>query len=141
MKNKILYTLLGVMVALNIGLIVFVGTADKCECENIGTGGNVGVTDEEKLKEGYMVLNDKIIEYLKEVYDPSKIDMDSLEPTTYVVTLREFKEKGYDVSMFINPVSMKECNLDESYGRFIIIGTNEDGTPDYTYSTNLDCGE
>ena len=139
MKNKILYILLGIMVVLNIGLIVFVGKSNdseyECNCDD------VQLTDDEKLQNGYMELNDKMIEYLKEIYDTDEYVNEDGETTVYTITLGEISKKGYDISMFVDPVTGKQCNLDESYGRFIILGTREDGTLDYTYNVNIDCFE
>ena len=62
-----------------------------------------------------------------------------IKPSVNVITLRELKEKGYDISMFVNKKTNKLCDLDLTKGTFEVLGTNEDGTVNYEYHFDYDC--
>ena len=62
-----------------------------------------------------------------------------VEPNSYKVTLGEFKDKGKDISMFVNPITEEKCNLENTYGRFVVLGELENGKTDYIYDVVLSC--
>ena len=41
--------------------------------------------------------------------------------------------------MFVNPITNIQCSLEKTYGRFIVLGTTDDGKTDYTYTTSVNC--
>ena len=137
MRDKILYILLFVLVILGLGLIIFIKTDCNCDCKCDESN----MTDTEILEESYMKLSTKLIEYLEDIYNNPQYMNGGLEPNTYIVTLGELKDKGYDISMFVNPNTNKACDLEKTLGKFIILGETEEGKTDFTYSTSFYCEE
>ena len=133
MRNKILYIFLFILVILGVGLIVFVNRDCDCNCKEPEK------TEQEILEESYKELNNKLIEYLEDIYNNDKYINGGVEPNTYIVTLKEFKDRGYDISMFVNPSTGVACDLEKTFGRFIVIGETENGKTDFTYSTSINC--
>ncbi len=96
-------------------------------------------TDEQIKEEAYNNLSDVLFKYIEEIYDTDEWARGNPAPGVYKTTLRDLEEKGKDISMFINPITKKACDLDKTYGRFIVIGQNDDGTLDYTYTIYVEC--
>ncbi len=130
MRKVMLYLCL----ILLIGCSLVLGySLKKCDC------GNLEKTDEEIKKENYDKLGSKLFEYLNDMYNNDIWMNGGLEPETYKITLKEFESKGYDISMFINPITGNQCDLENTYGAFIVIGTKDDGKTDYTFNMGLSC--
>ena len=131
MKKIVLYVML-VLLAVCSFLIGY--GLKKCNCEVDNTENN----KEESVNEMYQNFSLKLVEYIQAEYK-EEIDSNTLEEGTYTVTLGEFKEKGYDISMFKNKESGKQCNLEETYARLIVIGKTDEGTLDYTFNSYMNC--
>ena len=136
MKNSIFW----ILIILMIGCSILIGYGlKKCNCDIVNP--NVDKTDIQIIEEKYNELNNKLFEYLEDIYNNDKWMNGNVEPGIYINTLDDLKNKGYDISMFVNPITKEQCDLKKTYGRFIILGTTEDGKTDYTYDTYLICDE
>ena len=76
-----------------------------------------------------------------DIYNNDKSINGGLEPNTYNITLRELQKMEYDISMFINIGNKEQCDLDNSYGIFKILGTTDDGKTNYEYVFIYGCGK
>ena len=74
---------------------------------------------EEYSNNRYGELNETFNDYLFDVYD-KMVENNENTSGTYTLTLNEFKNKGYDISMFINSNTLQQCSLDETYVEFTI---------------------
>ena len=84
-------------------------------------------------------LDEKLYEYMFD-YLPKIYDKDSIvvEPFTYKATLKEFQQKGYDISMFKNADTGKQCDLEETYIQVDVL-VSEDGQRGYSYRMYVSC--
>ncbi len=137
MKNKILYIILILLIGLLTGLIILIKTDCNCNCEN----DNSDKIENKEIKEYYNNLSSKLVEYLNDIYNNQEYLNGKEESTTYTITLGEIKDKGYDISMFVNPNTKKACSLDKTIGKFIILGKDASGNAEFTYNTSVYCEE
>ena len=94
-------------------------------------------TDEDNLNN--VELYNKLISYMVDIYDNDEYMNVGLNPQIYRLSLNELEQKGYDISMFVNPDTGKQCNLDNTYGVFEILETTDNGKTDYVFGGVLDC--
>ena len=139
----------------NYDISIFVNKSDGKLCDTKTSGvfikkddttlddGNVSskllCDDGSDLEVDSLELYKHMIKYLNDIYNNDNWMNGEVEPSVNVVTLRELKEKGYDISMFINKKTNKLCDLDLTRGIFEIFGINEDGTTNYEYRFDYKC--
>ena len=120
-----------ILIFLMIGCSWLIGYGSKkcnCDCNNDNT---------QEVK--YNDLNNKLLEYMNNMYNNDKWMNGGLESKVYTVTLNDFKNMGYDVSMFVNPQTGDMCDYEKTYGVFEILGETNDGMTDYNFSTTVIC--
>ena len=134
MKRVIFWMLIFLMIGCS-GLIGYV--LKKCNCD--ADDSNLLDEDVSLLEKKYTELNSKLFDYLEDIYNDDEWMNGNVESGVYIVNLSDLKNKGYDISMFVNPITNKQCDLEKTYGRFIVLGIKEDGKTDYVFNTNVDC--
>lgn len=82
-------------------------------------------------------LNEKLVSYISDAYEKELFNVDKNE--TSIITLGDLNDYGYDISMFINTRTGSKCNVDGTYGEFIINNITVDNELDYTLTTYIDC--
>lgn len=92
---------------------------------------------EDMPKEDYYNLYDILVEYIEKVYDKNTLDSKNLDIGTYKVTLNDFQEMGYDISMFVNSKTGKQCDLNDTYVALEVVEDN--GKKVYEYNYYLNC--
>lgn len=107
----------------------------ECNCENI----EPKKTDLDVINEKNQELSEILINYLKEIYDNDEWMNGGKESQVHKITLKEFEAKGKDISMFVNPLTKKQCDLENTYGSFVIYGTKPDGKTDYNFLAYIAC--
>lgn len=117
-------------------ILLFATGCGKCEtCEDCNK-----VLEEYKITTSKEVLENKLIEYGKLVYENDTWLKGGIEPRTYFMTLKELNERnGYDISMFVNPISKEVCNLENTRIEFIVEEKTQ-GETKYKFNAKLDCG-
>lgn len=95
--------------------------------------------DEITLNKEETDLLNILVGYMVDIYDTDEYMNGGLKPKIYKVSLREFQQKGYDISMFVNDKIDKKCDLDNTYGIFEVFGNTKDGKTDYVFGGNLEC--
>lgn len=118
-------------------LIVLTGCSNDCpECEVCEPCNN----DEEILSAKAEELKNKLLEYGKLIYENDNWLNGNIEAGTYFMTLSEMSERnGYDISMFVNPITNETCDLENTRIEFIVESSTDTETQ-YSYNTVLDCG-
>lgn len=86
------------------------------------------------------VLEAKLLEYGKMVYDNDTWLKGGIEPLTYYMTLKEMSERNnYDISMFVNTKTKKPCDPENTKIEFIVSTQTKEGETNYKYNPVLDC--
>lgn len=132
MRKIILYIMLFLMVGVSF---VLGYSVKKCDCDVVDDN----LTDEEKINMRYEELNAKLLEYLEDIYSKGDFVNNSGDSKVYEYNLNDISDMGYDISMFVNPVTNESCNKEDTSGKIIVFGTNEIAELDYTYSTRVSC--
>jgi len=101
---------------------------------------------EQKIQEEndnkYEQMQEKLIEYGKLVYENDQWLNQDVDTITSVMTLKDLYERNhYDISMFVNPVTGEQCDLEKTKIVFILSGKKSDGTQNYKFEPYVDCGE
>ena len=99
------------------------------------------LTDEEiNLK--YNEMENQLIKYGELVYVNEQWINEDAEPTTSFMTLKEMSEiNKYDISMFVNPVTNKKCDLDKTKIIFTIKDVSDLNNIIYEFEPVLVCGD
>jgi len=137
MKKK--YILLICLIIIIILFLTIKFTLNSCKCECKCDKDENVKSDEEIKSEKFLELNNILINYMDEVYNNDEWMNGGIDSGKYLITLSEFKQKGKDISMFVNPITGEQCDLEETYGQFIILGETEEGKTDFTYRTFVSC--
>ena len=132
-KIYIVSFIIGVIL-IDILLVKFISTNISCKCNEIDEK-----TEVELVQAYYGNLSTILIDYLNEIYSDEKYIKGELDEDTYIITLRDLKDMGKDVSMFLEPVLTKSCDLDRTYGKAVFTGKSDDGLNQFTYTTTLHC--
>ena len=109
-----------------------------CGCENTD---NNEISDEEiDLK--YKEMKNKLIEYGKLVYENEQWLNDEAVETTTAMKLKDLSERnGYDISMFVNPETNEQCDLENTRIEFIISDVTDLNHIKYEFNPILVCGD
>jgi len=94
-------------------------------------------TSDDLIDDKYNEIYNKLISYTEEFYDVKSIENKNLSVGEYKLTLNDLKNEGYDISMFINPDTGKQCNLEKSYSLLNVSIIN--GEKDYIFDYFLYC--
>lgn len=91
----------------------------------------------ESIDDKYNDLYDKFVNYIGQLYDVDNIEKKNLDVGEYKITLKDLSDKKYDVSMFKNPVTGKQCDLEKSYSLLKV--SIVDKKKDYKFNYYLNC--
>ena len=132
---KVKTILLYVIVIILFGFTFFIGYSVKqCDCDVM--------TEEEKQEKLEKETNEKfgyiLIDYFNEENE-DKLKNGEFKADVYKFTLKEFKEKGYDTSMFVNSETKKQCDLEDTYLKLSVLGKDINGELQYTFTVNISC--
>ena len=136
MGNEIVKkVLLYLVVIILFGFTFYIGYSVKqCDCDVL--------TEEEKQekleKETNKKLGSILIEYFNKEYE-DKLKNAEFKVGVYKFTLKEFKEKGHDISMFVNSETKKQCDLEDTYLKLSVLGKDIDGELQYAFTVNFNC--
>lgn len=90
----------------------------------------------------YQEMNEKLIEYGKLIYENSEYLNENSEEVLFSTSLRELSlDKGYDISLFVNPLTLEQCDLDKTSIRFLIKDVSDLDNIVYEFIPLLICGE
>lgn len=135
-RNVLLIIVVSIIILL-IVKFMFMDTKCECDCNNFIVDNEM--TDDEKKEDKYLELINILTDYLEDIYNKDEWMNGGLETKSYTVTLEDLQKNGKDISMFVNPVTGEKCDLDKTYGRFIVLGELENGKTDYIYDVVLSC--
>jgi len=87
-------------------------------------------------------MENQLIKYGELVYVNMQWINDDAEPTSSFMTLKELHEiNEYDISMFINPLTNKQCDLEKTKIEFIISDVSDLDNIVYEFVPVLVCGD
>lgn len=134
-NGKVKTILLYVIVIILFGFTFYIGySVKKCDCDVL--------TEEEKQEKLEKETNEKLgyilIDYFNKEYK-DKLKNAEFKVDVYKFTLKEFKEKGYDISMFVNSETKKQCDLENTYLKLSVLGKDINGELQYTFTVNISC--
>jgi len=94
-------------------------------------------TSGDSVNDKYSELYEKFISYVEEFYDIKNIESKNLSVGEYKVTLKDLQDKNYDVEIFKDPDTGKQCDLEESYSLLNV--SIIDDKKDYKFNYYLQC--
>ena len=80
-----------------------------------------------------------MFEKLKSIFKKEKSSENNEKSSE--ISLKDFSDYGYDISMFKNPLTGNQCDLSYTYGELRIVNNVDELTPNYIINTNLTCEE
>ena len=96
--------------------------------------------DIDKINLKYKEMEDKLVEYGKLVFENDQWLNENSQVLNTFMNLRDlFEENGYDISMFINPETNEQCDLDASMIEFIISDVSNVNDIKYEFNPVLVC--
>lgn len=122
-------------------LFLLIGCSNGDLNNNDDNNINAQRTEQEIKEDNYVELSNKIIQYMSDFYTDNSLFNTSVVGDVYVVTLKDFSDYGYDISMFKNPLTGNKCDLSYTYGELRIVNNVDELTPNYIINTNLTCEE
>lgn len=123
------------LLVLFVCLFLLVGCKNDQTGKEPGNGGSGGNTTTAK-----QLLEQKLIDYGKKIYESDTWTKGGIEPLTYYTTLEEMKTVfGFDISMFVNETTQKPCDADKTRIEFVVTSEKKAAQTTYTLKPVLYC--
>lgn len=90
----------------------------------------------------YQKMYEKLIEYGKLIYENNEYLNEQSKEVLFFTSLRELSlNKGYDISLFVDPLTLEQCDLDKTGIRFLIKDVSDIDNIIYEFMPLLVCGD
>ena len=94
---------------------------------------------QEEINLKYDEMKSKLIEYGKLIYENDTWTKGNVQVMTYHMSLKEMQDiNKYDISMFINPETGKQCDLEETKIEFVVKSSTSTKT-EYSFNPVVVC--
>lgn len=94
---------------------------------------------QEEINLKYDEMKSKLIEYGKLIYENDTWTKGNVQVMTYHMSLKEMQDiNKYDISMFINPETGKQCDLEKTKIEFVVKSSTSTKT-EYSFNPVVVC--